>query len=136
VEVVQFWRGEKRPQQPYPLHWAIYVETSPGIGNTYQIVGNSNNYAINIKHNQPLENRNDWRGSLIVGTVTWVELGEMERILTTVDIMRDDPGWNSHDWVVSGLIFLSGSGLSGIMIMSESRLRDLHNNMYWLLEVW
>ncbi|KAG1863830.1 hypothetical protein F4604DRAFT_1783952 [Suillus subluteus] len=132
VEVVQFWRGEKKPQQPYPLHWAIYVETGRGIGNTYQIVGNSNNYAINIRHNQPLENRNNWRGSLIVGNVTWVELCEMERILPTVGIMRSDPNWNSHDWVVSALISLSRSGLSGMMIMSEGRLRDLRDNMYWL----
>ncbi|KAG2096367.1 hypothetical protein BD769DRAFT_1394686 [Suillus cothurnatus] len=120
VEVVQFWRDEERTRRHCPIHWAIYVETGPGIGSTYQIIGNSNNYAIDIRHNQPLQTQNQRYGSIVVGTVTWVELFEMERILATVDIM---PDWNSHDWVMSALVSLSE--LSGIMIMSESRLQDL-----------
>ncbi|KAG1802597.1 hypothetical protein EV424DRAFT_1304381, partial [Suillus variegatus] len=124
VESVQFWRGEEEPGRPYPLHWAIYVETGLGIGNTYQIIKNSDNYTLNVRHNQPLENRKDWRGSFIVGTVTWVEFSEMERILATVDITYDVPSWNSHDRVMSALVSLSGSGLSGIIVMSQSRLHD------------
>ncbi|KAG2747057.1 hypothetical protein P692DRAFT_20736616, partial [Suillus brevipes Sb2] len=110
VEVVQPRPGEEEHRRPYPLHWAIYVETGPGIGNTYQITRNSYNYAINIRLDQPPKNRKDWRGSFIVGTVTWAELGEMERILATVDIVRNVPSWNSHDWVMSALISLFGWG--------------------------
>jgi len=58
----------------------------------------------------------------------------MERILATVDITYDVPSWNSHDRVMSALVSLSGSGLSGIIVMSQSRLHDLHDNMCWLLE--
>ncbi|KIK41242.1 hypothetical protein CY34DRAFT_40148, partial [Suillus luteus UH-Slu-Lm8-n1] len=106
VEVVQLRPGEEEPRRPYPLHWATCVETGPGIGNTYQITGNSDNYAINIRLDQPLENRKDWRGSFIVGTVTWAELGEMGRTLATVDIVRNIPSWNNDDWVMSALISL------------------------------
>jgi hypothetical protein len=61
----------------------------------------------------------------------------MERILATIDIVRNIPSWNGHDWVVSALICILWSGLSSVMIMSESRLHDLRdNNMCWLLESW
>lgn len=60
----------------------------------------------------------------------------MERILATADITHDVPSWNSHDWVMSALVSLSRSRLSGIMVMSQSRLHDLHDNMCWLLESW
>lgn len=56
----------------------------------------------------------------------------MERILATVDIVRNVPSWNSHDSVMSTLISLLGSGLSDIMIMSESRLHNLRD-MCWLM---
>lgn len=51
----------------------------------------------------------------------------MKRILATVDIVRNVPSWNKHERVMSALISLLGSGLSGITIMSESRLHDLRN---------
>ncbi|KAG2073995.1 hypothetical protein BDR04DRAFT_966052, partial [Suillus decipiens] len=136
VEVVQFWRGREEPRQPHPLHWAIYVETGRGMGSVYQIIGNPNNYTIEIKHNRLFENRTHWRGSFIVGTVTWAELGAMESILARVEVIRGVPTWNSRNWVASALVSLSRSGLSGIMIMSQDRLRDLHDNMFWLSEIW
>jgi hypothetical protein len=67
VEVVQLRPGEEKP---YPLHWAIYVETGLGI---YHITGNSDNYAIDIRIDQPLENRKGWRGIFTVGTATSAE---------------------------------------------------------------
>ncbi|KAG2364037.1 hypothetical protein BDR07DRAFT_1402555 [Suillus spraguei] len=136
VEVVQFWRGREEPRHYYPFHWAIYVETGHGMGSAYQIIGNINNYAIEIKHNRLFENRKHWRGSFIVGTVTWAELSEMESILGTVQVIRGVPTWNSRSWIASALTSLSMSGLSGITIMSQDRLHDLHDNMCWLSEVW
>ncbi|KAG2096382.1 hypothetical protein BD769DRAFT_1780802 [Suillus cothurnatus] len=103
IKVVQFWRGEKEPLRPYPLHWAIYVETSPGIGNIYQLVGNQTNYAIDIRFNQPVENSEDWRGSYSAGSVNSTELVEMETILPRVDIIHNLPCWNSQDWVDDAL---------------------------------
>ncbi|KAG2148702.1 uncharacterized protein EDB93DRAFT_1084775 [Suillus bovinus] len=113
VETVQIWRLGKEPQRPYSLHWALYVETSPGIGNTYQIMGTSDNYAIDIRRNRPLEN--DWSKRIIMGTVTLEEIDEMERILTTVDIMHNVPNWNGNDWFMSALVSLSRSELTGMM---------------------
>ncbi|KAG1887008.1 hypothetical protein F4604DRAFT_1916842 [Suillus subluteus] len=132
VEVVQFWRGEEEPLRPYPLHWAIYVETSPGIGNTYQLVGNQKNYAIDIRLSQPLENSEDLRGSYSVGSVSWAELAEMETILLRVDIIHDVPWWNGQDWVDDALRYLKCWGFSGII--EETKLAWLQDKMCWLLE--
>ncbi|KAG2128086.1 hypothetical protein BD769DRAFT_1639885 [Suillus cothurnatus] len=134
VKVVQFWRGEKESLKPYPLHWAIYVETSPGIGNTYQLVGNQTNYAIDIRLNQPLENSGDLRGSHSVGNVNWTELTEMETILSRVDIIHKLPSWNSQDWVDDALRYLKCWGFSGIV--GETKLAALQEQMLWLLECW
>ncbi|KAG1774449.1 hypothetical protein EV702DRAFT_1123875 [Suillus placidus] len=134
VQVVQFWRGEEEPRRPYPLHWAIYVETSPGIGNTYQIAGNSKNYAIDIRLNQPLENPEDLGGSCIVGRVNKRELNAMETLLPRVAIVRNLPCWNSHNWVEGALGYLRRCCFFGIA--GEMELSGLQDNMCWLLEDW
>ncbi|KAG2128667.1 uncharacterized protein EDB93DRAFT_406618 [Suillus bovinus] len=134
VQVVQFWRGEEEPRRPYPLHWAIYVETSPSIGNTYQIAGDSTNYAIDIRLNQPLENLEDLRGSCIVGKVNRKELDAMETLLPRVAIMRDLPCWNSHNWVEDALGYLRRCCC--FSIVGEIKLSGLQDNMCWLLEEW
>ncbi|KAG2135769.1 hypothetical protein DEU56DRAFT_388263 [Suillus clintonianus] len=134
VEIIQLWRGKIGPYRHFPLHWVIYVETDPGIGNTYQVVGNPDNYATDIKLNQPYEKSDNWRGSFSVGTVNWVQLGEMERIISRVQIMHDIPGWNSQDWVASALFSLKCSGFFGIT--SEVGVLELADKMCWLLEGW
>ncbi|KAG1841696.1 hypothetical protein DFJ58DRAFT_844944 [Suillus subalutaceus] len=121
VEVVQFWRGEEEPLRPYPLHWAIYVETR-----------NRKNYAIDIRLSQPLENSEDLRGSYSVGSVSWAELAEMETILLRVDIIHDVPWWNGQDWVDDALRYLKCWGFSGII--EETKLAWLQDKMCWLLE--
>ncbi|KAG2074282.1 hypothetical protein BDR04DRAFT_1151368 [Suillus decipiens] len=132
VKVVQFWRGEKEPLRPYPLHWAIYVETSPGIGNTYQLVGDQTNYTIDIRLNQPIKNSKDLRGSYSVGSVSWTELVEMETILPRVDIIHGLPWWNSQDWVEDALRYLKCWGFSNII--GETMLAGLQDQMCWLVE--
>jgi hypothetical protein len=132
IKVVQFWRGEKEPLRPYPLHWAIYVETSPGIGNIYQLVGNQTNYAIDIRFNQPVENSEDWRGSCSAGSVNSMELAEMETVLPRVDIIHNLPCWNSQDWVDDALRYLKCWGFSDII--GEPELANLQDSMCWLLE--
>ncbi|KAG2367866.1 hypothetical protein BDR07DRAFT_1392391 [Suillus spraguei] len=132
VKVVQFWRGAKGPLRPYPLHWAIYVETSPGIGNTYQLVGDQTNYAVDIRLNQPLSNSRDLRGSYSVGSVSWTELVEMETILPRVDIIHSIPWWNGQDWVEDALRYLKCWGFSDII--GETMLAGLQDQMCWLLE--
>jgi hypothetical protein len=118
--------------RPYPLQWAIYVETSRGIGNTYQLVGDQTNYAIDIKLNQPLENPDDLRGKYPVGSVSPTELAEMETILPRVDIIHNIPWWNGQDWVDDALRYLKCWGFS--KICGEAELSGLQDKMCWLLE--
>ncbi|KAG2029748.1 hypothetical protein BDR03DRAFT_975593, partial [Suillus americanus] len=84
IKVVQFWRGEKEHLRPYPLHWAICVEISPGIGNAYQLVGNQTNYTIDIRFNQPRQSSPKWR--------------QPSKELISYTIFRALPCWNSQDW--------------------------------------
>ncbi|KAG1863812.1 hypothetical protein F4604DRAFT_1030306 [Suillus subluteus] len=134
IKVVQFWRGEKEHLRPYPLHWAICVETRPDIGNTYQLVGNQTNYAIDIKLNQRLPKSDDWRGSYSVGSVSSTELDEMETTLRRVDIIHNLPCWNSQDWVDDALRYLKCWGFSDII--GETKLANLQDRMCWMLESW
>ncbi|KAG1861569.1 hypothetical protein DFJ58DRAFT_872310 [Suillus subalutaceus] len=134
IKVVQFWRGEKEHLWPYPLHWAICVEISPDIGNTYQLVGNQTNYPIDIRLNLRLQNSDDWRGSYSVGSVSSTELDEMETTLRRVDIIHDLLCWNSQDWVDDTLRYLKCWGFSDII--EEPELANLQDRMCWLLESW
>ncbi|KAG1861570.1 hypothetical protein DFJ58DRAFT_777423 [Suillus subalutaceus] len=133
IKVVQFWRGEKEHLRPYPLHWAICVETRPDIGNTYQLVGDQTNYAIDIKLNQRLP-KSDERGSYSVGSVSSTELDEMETTLRRVDIIHNLPCWNSQDWVDDALRYLKCWGFSDII--GETKLANLQDRMCWMLESW
>ncbi|KAG1863811.1 hypothetical protein F4604DRAFT_1030219 [Suillus subluteus] len=124
IKVVQFWRGEKEHLRSYPLHWAIYVETSPDIGNIYQLVGNQTNYAVDIRLNQHFQNSDDWRGSYSVGSVSSTELAEMVR---RADITHDLLCWNSQDWVDDTLRYLKCWGFSDII--GEPELASLQDRM-------
>ncbi|KAG1795572.1 uncharacterized protein BJ212DRAFT_1228153, partial [Suillus subaureus] len=104
------------------------------IGNTYQLVGNQTNYAIDIRFNQRLENSEDWRGSYSVGSVSSTELAETETILQRVDIIHNLPSWNSQDWVDDALRYLKCWGFSDII--GELELANLQDRMCWLLESW
>lgn len=124
----------KAKQQPYPLQWAIWVETGPRIGHTFKLVGDQTNYAIDIRLHQPLENWHNLRGSYCVGTVNRKELDEMESILQRVDIIHNIPWWNDQDWVDDALRYLRCWGFSNIV--GEAELARLQDIMCWLLECW
>ncbi|KAG2047148.1 hypothetical protein BDR06DRAFT_1032714 [Suillus hirtellus] len=94
VEVIQFWQGQKEPLQPYPLHWVIYIPTSPSIGNTYHILGNMDTYTIDFRHSQPYPNPDAWRGSFAIGKVAAHQLTQMEQHLASIPIACHDPRWN------------------------------------------
>ncbi|KAG1766848.1 hypothetical protein EV702DRAFT_980562, partial [Suillus placidus] len=104
------WQGEEEPLKLYPLHWAFYVETGPGVGNTYEVVGDHNTYTFRIRLNQPLGNQEDYCGGCCVGIVSEAELAIMGDILATVKVFRNIPFWNNHNWVVTALRALRDSG--------------------------
>ncbi|KAG2338088.1 hypothetical protein BDR05DRAFT_1004505 [Suillus weaverae] len=132
IALVQFWRREEEPLKLYPLHWAFYVETGPGVGNTYEVVGD-HSYTFRIRLNQPLENMEDYRGDCCVGIVSEVELAIMEDILATVKVFRKSPLWNNHNWVETALRALRDSCFS---IYREEALYygDLQDAMLYELE--
>ncbi|OJA13696.1 hypothetical protein AZE42_10924 [Rhizopogon vesiculosus] len=133
VEVIQFWRGQRAPGRPYPLHWAIYIPTGPGIGNTYEILGNIDTFTINFRRNQPHQNTHAWRGSFLVCRLPIHQLAQFETLLATVPVMRNDQRWNCQNWVWDGLRCIRQQGFQ---ISREITLVTLQAQMYNLLEDW
>jgi hypothetical protein len=133
IEVVQFWRGQKGPGRPYPLHWAIYIPTGPGIGNTYEIIGSTETYARNLQRNQPHQNPTCWRGSFTVGRLPVHRLAQFEALLASVPVIRGDQRWTSQNWVWDSLRYLRQQGFH---ISWEITLANLQTQMCCLLEAW
>ncbi|KAG1876170.1 hypothetical protein C8R48DRAFT_374376 [Suillus tomentosus] len=135
IALVQFWRGQKEPLRPYPLHWALYVETGPGVGNTYEIVGDQSTYTFRVTVNQPLANKEDYHGCCYLGRVSEAKLPRMGAILAKIEVFRNCPVWNIHDWVGTALRTLRDSGFP---VHSEEEVRHgrLQDEMLWQLEDW
>ncbi|KAG0707084.1 hypothetical protein DFH29DRAFT_1066511 [Suillus ampliporus] len=133
VEVVQFWRGRNERGLYNPLHWAIYIPTGVGIGNTYHILGNTDTYTLEFRRHQPHANPGAWRGSYKVGRVAAHRLDQFERDLARVPIMRNDPRWNCQDWVWDALRHVRHKGFD---ISWEIYLGMLQVQMCSLVEAW
>ncbi|KAF9231453.1 hypothetical protein BU15DRAFT_56085, partial [Melanogaster broomeanus] len=133
IEVVQFWRGEKFPRHHYPLHWAIFVRTCPGRGNYYQVVGNIDTFAVEVMHNVPLQNREAWRGSHVVGYVAPSHLHQLERHLAQVPVVRHCRKWHCQNWVYDALTRLNFQNLYTDVHLSMALLQT---QMSVLLEAW
>ncbi|KAG2156754.1 uncharacterized protein EDB93DRAFT_1078998, partial [Suillus bovinus] len=133
IALLQFWRGEQEFLRPYPLHWALYVETSPDVGNTYEIVGDQNTYTFRMTENQPFEHKG-YRGGCCVGRLnSEEELALMGDILKKVEIFQDIPTWNSHNWVKTALRTLRHSGFC---IDLDESIGNLQYIMLHQLESW
>ncbi|KIJ19159.1 hypothetical protein PAXINDRAFT_97186 [Paxillus involutus ATCC 200175] len=133
IEVVQFWRGERSPRRPYPLHWAIFVRTSPGRGNYYQVAGNIDTFTVDARYNVPLQNREAWRGSHVVGYVAPSHLHNLEVHLAQIPVVRHCRDWNCQNWVYDALKRLNFQELYTDVHLSMSRLQT---QMCCLLEAW
>ncbi|KAG1893838.1 uncharacterized protein F5891DRAFT_1195864 [Suillus fuscotomentosus] len=135
IALVQFWRGQKEPLRPYPLHWALYVETGPGVGNTYEIVGDQSTYTFRMTVDQPLANKEGYRGCCYLGRVSEAKLPRMGAILAKIEVFRNCPIWNSHDWVETALRTLRDSGFP-VHSKEEVLHGCLQDEMLWQLEDW
>ncbi|KAG0700374.1 hypothetical protein DFH29DRAFT_832635 [Suillus ampliporus] len=133
VEVVQFWRGRDEGGLNNPLHWAIYVPTGGGIGNTYHLWGDTDTYTLHFRRQQPHEDPSAWRGSYKVGRVAAHRLDQFERDLARVRIMWDDPRWDSQSWVWDALRHVRHKGFD---ISWEVQLGILQVQMCSLVEDW
>ncbi|KIJ67987.1 hypothetical protein HYDPIDRAFT_25439 [Hydnomerulius pinastri MD-312] len=133
IEVVQFWRGEKAPGRPFPLHWAIFVRTFPGRGNYYEVVGNTDTFTPTVTHNVPERNPSAWRGTHVVGFVAPSHLHVLERHLGQVPVVRHCREWNCQNWVYDGLKRLNWENLYTDVHLNMARLQT---QMCCLLEAW
>ncbi|KAG0700355.1 hypothetical protein DFH29DRAFT_932156 [Suillus ampliporus] len=133
VEVVQFWRGRDEGRLNNPLHWAIYVPTGGGIGNTYHLWGDTDTYTLHFRRQQPHEDPSAWRGSYKVGRVAAHRLNQFERDLARVCIMWDNPRWDSQSWVWDALRHVRHKGFD---ISWEVQLGILQVQMCSLVEDW
>lgn len=85
--------------------------------------------------NQPLANKEDYRGCCYLGRVSETKLSRMGAILAKIEVFRNCPIWNSHDWVETALRTLRDSGFP---VHSEEEVRHgrLQDEMLWQLEDW
>ncbi|KAH7911113.1 hypothetical protein BJ138DRAFT_1186261 [Hygrophoropsis aurantiaca] len=133
IEVIQFWRGKNHKGYPYPLHWAIFIPTSPGRGHTYEVLGNIDSFTFHSVRDAPHHSPTMWRGSFTAGYVPITHLSFMEEILRRVPIVRSNLDWNCQNWVSDALGRLRMHGLSINSAVSHSTLRT---EMFQLLEAW
>ncbi|KAG1751171.1 hypothetical protein EDB19DRAFT_1846179 [Suillus lakei] len=91
----------------YPPDWAIWIPTGPGVGNTYQIIGDQDTYTLDIRRNQPKVIPYPGQTSVHVGRVAAHKLAVLEKCLIGRPITHHDPKWNPRYWVWEALNFCS-----------------------------
>ncbi|KAG1715750.1 hypothetical protein ID866_1418 [Astraeus odoratus] len=133
IEVVQFWRGERAPGQPFPLHWALFVRISGWHGNYYHVLGNIDTFMVVIDRNKQQRDTELWRGSHTVGYVAPHHLAALEAAVCRVPIVRHDPNWNGQKWVSDALRTLRSVN---ILVDPEVTMAKLQTQMASLLEAW
>lgn len=133
IEIVQYWRGERAPGQPFPLHWAIFVRTAGSIGNYYHVLGNIDTFSVAIERNIQQTIRGSWRGSHIVGFVAPHHLAALENALYRVPVVRYDPSWNTQKWVHEALRTLRSLNF---FVDPEVTMAKLQTQMACLIEAW
>ncbi|KAH0833398.1 hypothetical protein J3R83DRAFT_12503 [Lanmaoa asiatica] len=133
IEVVQFWRGEYTRGRPLPLHWAIIVRTSALRGNCHEIVGDINTYATQDRIDIPLHERDDWRGSHVIGYVSPDRMDDLLNHIALVPVVRHRWTWNCQNWVYEALEGLNDEDLYTDVNLTFAALQT---QMCCLLEAW
>lgn len=133
IEVVQFWRGERSRDSPFPLHWALFVRTSGRNGNYYHVLGNTDTFTVVAERNQVQRQTDLWRGNHTIGYIPPHQLGAFEAYLSCVPVIRHDPTWNSQQWVNDALRTLRSYHF---FIDVEITMAKLQTQMVCLLEAW
>jgi len=148
IELVQFWRGEYKRGQPFPLHWALFLRTAPSLGrrtavppdtprgNFYELVGTQDTYTAQFLQHVTFEpdTVGDWRGTYVIGWVSPGQVGVFERAARQVQVWRHRPDWRSQQWVYE-VVRAVGGNYQG-MQMSDVTFGGLHKHMGRLLDAW
>lgn len=89
--------------------WAIVVIFTPSSGHSlvYQIVGSASDYSLDAPQSVTLnEGENGYMGKIPVGLVDSEKLHQLQCTLASVPIVHGNPAWNSHNWVMAGILAL------------------------------
>lgn len=89
--------------------WAIAVVFAPSSGHSlvYQIVGSASDYSLDAPQSVTLkEGENGYVGKTPVGSVDSERLHQLHSTLASIPVVRGSPAWNSHNWVMEGILAL------------------------------
>ena len=89
--------------------WTIAVVFSQSSPHSliYQIVGSSSDYGLDAPQSVTLkEGENGYVGKTPVGSVDSERLHQLHSTLTSIPVVCGNPAWNSHNWVMDGILAL------------------------------
>ena len=73
----------------------------------YQIVGSASDYSLDAPQSVTLkEGENGYVGKTPVGSVDSERLHQLHSTLASIPVVRGSPAWNSHNWVMEGILAL------------------------------
>jgi hypothetical protein len=89
--------------------WAIAVVFSASSGHSllYQIVGSPADYSMDAPQSVTLkEGENGYVSKVPVGSADSERLHQLHSTLAAIPIVHGNPAWNSHSWVMEGILAL------------------------------
>ncbi|KAF8553488.1 hypothetical protein OG21DRAFT_1510150 [Imleria badia] len=98
-----------RQQSSSKSKWAIAVVFTPSSGHSlvYQIVGSASDYSLDAPQSVTLkEGENGYVGKTPVGSVDSERLHQLHSTLASIPVVHGNPAWNSHSWVMEGILAL------------------------------
>ncbi|KAH7882893.1 hypothetical protein F5I97DRAFT_1900413 [Phlebopus sp. FC_14] len=106
--------------------WAIAVLFTPSSGHSlvYKIIGSTADFSLDVPQSVTLsQGENGFLGKIPVGLVDSDHLHQLHPTLAAIPIIRENPAWNSRNWVIEGILALRD--LQGCHI-------DNHVTLQWL----
>ncbi|KAI9569333.1 hypothetical protein HD554DRAFT_607272 [Boletus coccyginus] len=89
--------------------WAIAVIFTPSSGHSlvYQIMGSAADYSMDAPQSVTLkEGENGYVGKVSVGSVDSERLHQLHSTLASIPVVHGNPAWDSHNWVMEGILAL------------------------------
>jgi len=93
--------------------WALAVVFSASSGHSlvYQIVGSVADYSMDAPQSVTLKvGENGYVGKASVGSVDSERIHQLHSTLAAIPIVHGNPAWNSHSWVMEGILALKQEG--------------------------
>ncbi|OBZ66733.1 hypothetical protein A0H81_13192 [Grifola frondosa] len=137
ILVSQYNRVNAPSNAQYGFHWEICIQSGFDkdrcpLGYVYHIVGSTASYGYQKMEGVRYTTSENWRGSFEVGRIKEQDLPAIERNLSQVQILKDDPNWNCQNWVIAALRKLTAQGF----INAHYSMEALQHQMNILNEQW